>query len=189
MILIFTGLANAQQTQGQTPAQPPSSTANLQADQASGGNSVSTIDQQTAFNNFCLANLNNPSIICPASGGNSVSTIDQQTATSPGASYEAYWLGGSVLYNGGSLTYTWTDKTSEWPGKTTNHVNQAAWAAGYDKPTAWSGKVNTFINNDGKIGLNTGNDMTNFICQYDIPMTVKQLLQSGMYQGKRRSLF
>ena len=157
MILILTGLANEQQTQGQTPAQPPSSTANLQADQASGGNSVST--------------------------------IDQQTATSPGASYEAYWLGGSVLYNGGSLTYTWTDKTSEWPGKTTNHVHEAAWAAGYDKPTAWSGKVNTFINNDGKIGLNSGNDKTNFICQYDIQMTVKQLLQSGMYQDNRRSLF
>ena len=152
MILILTGLANAQQTQGQTPIQPPASTPNLQADQASGGNPGSP--------------------------------------TSPGASYEAYWLGGSVLYNGGSLTYTWTDKTLQWPDRNTNHVHQDAWAAGYDVPTAWSGEVNTSINNDGKIGLNTGNDKTNFICQYDIPMTVQQLLQSGMYPaGARRSLF
>ena len=95
-----------------------------------------------------------------------------------------------MQYNGGSLTYTWTDGTSQWPGKTTNHVNPDAWAAGYNKPTAWIGEVNTFINNEGKIGLNTGNDKTNFICQYDVPLTVQQLLQSGMYPTiRRRSLF
>lgn len=164
--------AQPEQTQEQTPVQSSGSTANLQAAGAVGGNSDSTASQSQA------------------SGG----TQDQTTLQAPRASggnsdYEAYWLGGSVLYNEGSLTYTWTDGTLKWSEATTNHVNQAAWAAGYDVPTAWSGEVNTFINNDGKIGLNTGNDKTNFICQYDIPMTVQQMLQSGMYPTIRRSLF
>ena len=122
----------------------------------------------------------------PPSGPLQASPRSGHTATT--TTYEAFWLGGSVQYNGGSLNYTWTDGTSQWPGKTTNHVHESAWAAGYNVPTAWVGEVNTFINHDGKIGLNTGNDKTNFICQYDVPLTVQDLLQSGMF-GRKRSLF
>ena len=124
------------------------------------------------------------------SSGTSAGTSRTSAGTAT-TTYKAYWLGGSVQYNGGNLTYTWTDGTSKWPGKTTNHVHPDAWAAGYNKPTAWIGEVNTFINHDGKIGLNTGNDKTNFICQYDVPLTVQQLLEAGMFSGgrKRKSLF
>merc|ERR1712172_310661 len=125
----------------------------------------------------------------PPSGPLQASPRSGHTATT--TTYEAFWLGGSVQYNGGSLNFTWTDGTLKWDGKKTNHVHPDAWAAGYNKPTAWIGEVNTFINHDGKIGLNTGNDKANFICQYDIPLTVQQLLEAGMFSGgrKRKSLF
>jgi hypothetical protein len=101
--------------------------------------------------------------------------------------FEAYWLGGSVQYNGVSLTYTWTDGTS-------NEVDARAWAAGYNVPTTWTTTYqtyHTYINNDRKIGLNTGDDRTNFICQYDVPLTAaQQLLAAGMFGGgRKRSLF
>ena len=80
--------------------------------------------------------------------------------------YRAYWLGGSVQYkNDGSLSYTWTDGTGY-------AVDEDAWANGYNTPTPWTGNINTFINNGGKIGLNSGNDKANFICQYDVPSSV-----------------
>ena len=183
MLLILIGLALAQpeQTQDQTPPQSSDSTANLQSGQASGENSDSTASQGQASGGTQDQT--------PPQSSDSTATLQAPRGSGGNSDYEAYWLGGSVLYNGGSLTYTWTDGTLKWSEATTNHVNQAAWAAGYDVPTAWSGEVNTFINNDGKIGLNTGNDKTNFICQYDIPMTVQQMLQSGMYPTIRRSLF
>ena len=98
--------------------------------------------------------------------------------------YRAYWLGGSVQYkNDGSLSYTWTDGTGY-------AVDEDAWANGYNTPTPWTGNVNTFINNEGKIGLNFGNDKANFICQYDVPTSVSDnLIHTGIFGGRKRSLF
>jgi len=119
-----------------------------------------------------------------------ITDLAKEASGSLGTSYDAYWLGGSVQYNDdGSLTYTWTDGTLKWPGKDDNKVPEAAWANGQGKPTAWPGEVNTFIDNQAKIGLSPGTDKTNFICQYDVPGTVKQLLQSWMFGNRRRSLF
>merc|ERR1719264_1536480 len=67
--------AQPEQTPVQSSVQSSVSTANLQAGEASGGNSDSTASQGQA------------------SGGNSVAT------TNPEAPYAAYWLGGSVQYN------------------------------------------------------------------------------------------
>ena len=101
------------------------------------------------------------------------------------STYNAYWLGGSVQYeNNGSLSYTWTD------GTTDIIVGEDSWANGYNKPTPWIGIVNTFINNKGKIGLNTGNDKANFICQYEVPTSVSDnLIHTGIFGGRKRSLF
>ena len=101
------------------------------------------------------------------------------------STYRAYWLGGSVQYkNDGSLSYTWNDGTTGYV------VKQGAWADGYNKPTPWTGIVNTFINNEGKIGLNSGNDKANFICQYDVPTSVSDnLIHTGIFGGRKRSLF
>ena len=123
----------------------------------------------------------------PASGnfppkGNSPSSGNSDSGDS---TYRAYWLGGSVQYKkDGSLSYTWNDGTTGYV------VKQDAWAPGYNKPTPWTGIVNTFINSGGKIGLNSGNDKANFICQYDVPSSVSDnLIHTGIFGGRKRSLF
>merc|ERR1719468_730645 len=95
--------------------------------------------------------------------------------------YRTYWLGGSVQYeNDGSLSYTWTDGDD-------GEVWEGAWANGYNTPTPWTGTVNTFINNEKKIGLNPGNDKAYFICQYDVPSSVSDnLIHTGIFGGRRR---
>ena len=113
-------------------------------------------------------------------------TLEVET-TPPVASsnpYRTYWLGGSVQYeNDGSLSYTWTDGDD-------GEVWEGAWANGYNTPTPWTGTVNTFINNEKKIGLNPGNDKAYFICQYDVPSSVSDnLIHTGIFGGRRRSLF
>ena len=77
-----------------------------------------------------------------------------------------------------------------WTDGTGYVVDKVAWADGYNTPTPWTGNVNTFINNEGKIGLNFGNDKANFICQYDIPTSVSDnLIHTGIFGGRKRSLF
>ena len=94
------------------------------------------------------------------------------------------WLGGSVTYGSGTpaLTFTWTDGDNNVVSERDDH-----WAQGYKDLTSWIGETHIFINHDGKVGVEYGNEKTNFICQYDVPTTsLDTLWQLGNFG---RSLF
>merc|ERR1719278_1875730 len=81
------------------------------------------------------------------------------------------WLGGSVTYGSDgsgtpALTFTWTDGDNNVVSERDDH-----WAQGYKDLTSWIGETHIFINHDGKVGVEYGNEKTNFICQYDVPTT------------------
>ena len=168
----------AQLRSSETELRAPGPTAMFESSNSdnstSGGNSPSDGDSPSGGNS--------------PSGGSSPSEANSPSSgNSPSgdSTYRAYWLGGSVQYkNDGKLSYTWNDGTTGYV------VKQDAWADGYNTPTPWTGIVNTFINNEGKIGLNSGNDKANFICQYDVPTSVSDnLIHTGIFGGRKRSLF